>query len=104
MIDERLFASLAIRTILLVLATVNLYYAGRSYRHFRDARGLRGFVAGLGFLSGVIALSAGSQPLAQALPDIMPALRIAIGVGVTGFVIALSFSVYTWRNDDRLPK
>lgn len=94
--DERLIVATTIRAVLLVLAVVNVRLARRERLHYRDARGLRGFIGSLTMLGGTVAFSASSPAITTALgsPLILPVLT---GAGVFVFLAGLIFSVVSWR-------
>lgn len=95
--DERLIASIGIRAALLVAASVNLRLAARERAHYRDVRGLRGFVAAITMFAGVIAFSAGSPTIAGAIPGATSLFAVITGAGVAVFLAGIIFSVYSWK-------
>lgn len=97
MFSEALLFTILMRVLLLTAGIYNVRLAMHEYRHYRDARGLRGFVAALTMLAGVIALVGSSQVLRDSWPEVEAPLRIVTAAGVTMFLIGLAFSCYAWR-------
>lgn len=96
--SETVIAGAVIRVILLTLALDNLRLALAAYRFHQDARGLRGFVAGLAMLGGALAFGAGGESVRAAMgtwADIP--FRVMTGIGVTMFIGGLIFSRIAWR-------
>jgi hypothetical protein len=95
--SEQVLVAIAIRATLVILATDNLRLAFGSYRIHRDARALRGFIAGITMLGGAIAFGASSAVIREELPALDSAFRIATAAGVLVFVAGLLFSRISWR-------
>lgn len=98
MIPEGLIAAAGIRAILLGLGLYNLRRAFGDYRVHRDARGLRGYVAAITMLSGVLALTFSSPAIREWAGVSLDVLfRVATGASVLGFIAGLVFSCLSWR-------
>lgn len=95
--NEQLALALAIRVVLVTLAIDNLRLAFGSYRTHRDARALRGFIAGATMLGGAVAFGASSTIIRESWPSLESPLRIATAAGVLVFVAGLVFSRISWR-------
>jgi hypothetical protein len=95
--NDVLIFALVIRAILVTASAYNLVLAGREYRVYHDARGLRGFVGSLTMMFGVVALAATSPAIRDAWPSLEVPMRIVASAGVFGFIAGLLFSVYAWR-------
>ena len=95
--DERLLLAIVTQSVLLGAALVNLRWSFGNYRQFRDARGLRGFVAAVTMLSGATALAASSMAIRAALDPLETLLRVLTVASVVGFCIGLIFSAVSWR-------
>lgn len=83
--------------VLMIAATLNLSESYGQYSEYRDARGLRGFAAGITMLAGVVALVAGTPSFREAWPTIAPTLRFLSLSGVFVFLVGVLFSVVSWR-------
>lgn len=108
--DDRLIWSVVIRALLLAAALANLRSAGRELAHERrrrrsksaqiqlerDRKSLQLFLAAVTMLGGVVAFSAGSTVIYEALgrPLYIPVLT---GVGVTVFLAGIVISAVSWR-------
>jgi hypothetical protein len=100
--NERVLAEVGIRVVILFLAIDNARLAFGSYREHGDARGLRGFVAGMTMLGGALAFASASQGIRDMLgPQFDPTFRAIGGAGVLVFVAGLIFSRLSWVRRDR---
>lgn len=102
-IDDRLLFNLLLSGAFALVSTMNSALAFRDWRQHAgegrlrgDARGLRGFVASITMLAGVIALIGGNGTFREAWPGLVAWFRVVSSMGVSVFLMGLVFSASTW--------
>lgn len=95
--SDRLLFNLVLAAVFMIAVGVNLWLAFGEYSRYRDARGLRGFVAAITMLAGVVALISGSSVFRETWPSLVPAMRLVSAAAVMAFLVGVAFSVASWR-------
>ena len=94
--DGSFWFSFIVRVALVTTATVNVAMSGGAYRHWRDARALRGLVSALSMLGGAIVTASVAPAIWETFEIAVSPLRILAAGGLTVFITGLVFTAASW--------